>query len=219
MSDVHDEAATTGRRKRVTRDVWVDRLADHVLTNGVGSLSVRTVAAKFGVTAQALLNHFGSKEELLQAVLYGAVYRDLLVMENMINKMRSVDELIVNLTQGLKRASFRKMFAVQIELFAASALDPDQHSNFAVRTTRIGHKQFEEQARKDGVPEEKIRAVSGMVLATLRGTVIEALGGVQAPQLDEVATQLREWYASQCQPRQQDGGTRARRTGRKPARA
>lgn len=199
MSEDQSESITApARRKRVTRDVWVDRIADHVLTNGVGTLSVRTVAAKFGVTAQALLNHFGSKEELLQDVLHGAVYRDLMVMQNMINKMISVDQLITDLLRGLRRASFRRMFAVQVELFAVSALDPEQYSNFSVRTTRIGHKQFELQARRDGVPEDQVPAVSGMMLATLRGMVLEALGGVPPARLDEMGNQLRRWYAAQC---------------------
>lgn len=200
MPEDHNASTTTAttRRKRVTRDVWVGRIADHVLTNGVGSLSVRTVAAKFGVTAQALLNHFGSKEELLQDVLHGAVYRDLLVMQNMINKMTSVDQLITDMLRGLRRASFRRMFAVQVELFAVSALDPEQYSNFSVRTTRIGHKQFELQARRDGVPEDQVQSVSGMMLATLRGMVLEALGGLPPARLDEMGNQLRRWYAAQC---------------------
>jgi len=191
------ELKRPARPKRVSREIWVERIADHVLTNGVANLSVRTVAAKYGVTAQALLNHFGSKEELLQDVLAGAAYRDLLILEGMIGKMTSLDQLVTDMLRAFRRSSFRRMFAFQVELFATSAIDPEQYSHFAVRSTKKAHKLFEEQARRDGVPEDRVQAVSGMVLTTLRGLVLEALGGRHIEQLEVVGNQLRAWYVAQ----------------------
>lgn len=196
MSETFSEPKPT-RRKRVTREVWLDRIADHMLTNGASNVSVRELAIRFGVSAQALLNHFHTRENMVQEVLTRTVYRDVLRLEGMTGKMRSMDGLLADLLREFRRASFRRMFAVQVELFATAALQPKQYSNFAVRSTKIVHKQFEKQARRDGVPEDRVQAVSGMVVATLRGLVMEALGGRQIAQLEVVANQLRDWYATQ----------------------
>lgn len=180
----------------MSREVWTDRIADHVLTEGVSNLSVRTLAAHFGVTAQALLNHFGSKEVMVQEVLLRALHRDRLVLEDMLNNMQSIEQFIQDLLDNLTRQSFKRLFAFQVELYATAANDPKQFSFFAERSTKNAHKIFERQARRDGIPEKKVEVVAGMVLTVARGLVLEAIGGSDAKRLRGTGDLLIEWYRS-----------------------
>lgn len=189
-----NEQATQGR---VSREVWIDRIADHVLTQGVSNLSVRTLAAHFGVTAQALLNHFDSKEILVQEASLRALHRDRLILETMLNNMQSVDQFLDDLLKNLARPSFRRLFAFQVELYATAANDPRQFSFFAERSTKTNHHIFEHQARRDGIPDDQVEAVSGMVMTVARGLIIEAIGGRESGKLRAVADRLLEWYTAQ----------------------
>jgi AcrR family transcriptional regulator len=56
------------RPSRLTREAIVEVARDVIAADGVRALSLRPLAARFGVTAPALYAHFDSKESLLAAV-------------------------------------------------------------------------------------------------------------------------------------------------------
>src|SRR5947207_15367346 len=51
------------------RDRLLAATVDYVLTNGLGNLSLRELAAAIGTSHRMLIYHFGSKEGLLVAVI------------------------------------------------------------------------------------------------------------------------------------------------------
>jgi AcrR family transcriptional regulator len=66
------------RRRRL-----LDDAVDYVVEHGLAGLSLRPLAAALGTDASVLLHHFGSKDQLLVAVLNGV--RD---------RLRAVDQLV-----------------------------------------------------------------------------------------------------------------------------
>lgn len=189
------------RPKRVSREVWLDRVADYILHHGVSSFSMRSFAAEYGVSTQALIGHFGTRDALVRKALKHAFQRDLLVLENMLRRMQSVREFFGDLVHELQRSGFLRMNATQIELYATAALEPEEHSDFAQRTTRRVHAIFESQVRREGIAEEDVKRVTGVLVATSRGLVLEALGNQSEGDLKLIADQVVDWYETQLKHR------------------
>jgi AcrR family transcriptional regulator len=189
------------RPKRVSRDVWLDRAADHLLNNGVGTFSIRSFAATRGVSTQALIGHFGSRENLIREALKRTFQREQLAAENLIRRMESVSQLFKDLVRELQRSPFFRRNAMQLELFAVAALEPDKHGDFARRITQRVHAIFESQIRREGIAEEDVRRVTMFLVAASRGIILEALGGASQDDLKLIVEQLLEWYAAQLRRR------------------
>src|SRR3712207_6897642 len=67
-------SATRGRPEQ--REAFLSGAVEHVLRHGVATLSLRPLAAALGTSDRMLLYYFGSREQLLTAVL-GAVGEQL----------------------------------------------------------------------------------------------------------------------------------------------
>lgn len=63
------------------RSQLIDRILEDFYIRGIGSLSLRPLAKRIGVSAAALMYHFGSKEELTVAVLRRAGDRQRALFE------------------------------------------------------------------------------------------------------------------------------------------
>jgi AcrR family transcriptional regulator len=73
------QMAGNGRRRgRWQRDELALAAADWVIEHGLSDLSLRRLAAGLGLSHRALLYHFGSKDELFQAILRAARTRERL---------------------------------------------------------------------------------------------------------------------------------------------
>lgn len=190
-------AETPRRPKRISQDAWIDRAADYLLTNGVATFSVRAFAGEHKVSTQALINHFGSRDALIQKALSRAIQRDLLVLENITRTMTSVKDFFSKIQKELQRRDFRRMFAIQIELYATASLDREGHSGFAEKSTKRVHAIFESQIRREGILEERVSAVSSALVAFGRGMILEALGERTPEQLQELVDVIMTWYDSQ----------------------
>ena len=69
--------------KTKRRAEWTEAATDHVLEHGLIGLSLRPLAADLGTSDRMLLYHFGSKDELVAAVLRTANARSTDYLRNM----------------------------------------------------------------------------------------------------------------------------------------
>lgn len=189
--------AASVRRKRISPDAWIDLVADYILERGVATFSVHEFAGRHNVTRQALLNRFGSRRALVRKALKRALQRDLLAIETMLLTMTSIKEYFADFQSRLRHRGFRRMFAAQVELFATTSVDPEDHSHFAQQTTKRVHAIFEAQVLREGVPEHRVAAVSSALIAFGRGMVLEALGGRTDEQLQMLVDEAMHWYQRQ----------------------
>lgn len=197
MGRIAASPTASGRRKRISPDEWIDLVADYILKRGVATFSVHEFAGQHNVTRQALLNRFGSRRALVRKALKRALQRDLLVIETMLLTMTSIKEYFADFQHRLRHRGFRRMFAAQVELFATTSVDPQDHSHFAQQTTKRVHAIFEAQIRREGVPEHRVAAVSSALIAFGRGMVLEALGGRTDEQLQMLVDEAMHWYQRQ----------------------
>ncbi len=64
--------STRGARKpkpRLTRQAWIDAGVQLLTEQGVGAISIETLAAQLGVTRGSFYHHFADRTEFLQAML------------------------------------------------------------------------------------------------------------------------------------------------------
>lgn len=65
------------------RELLLDAVTDHVLANGLIGLSLRPVAAAVGTSDRMLVYYFGSRDELVSAVVNRAGDRSIAVVEGL----------------------------------------------------------------------------------------------------------------------------------------
>jgi AcrR family transcriptional regulator len=114
------------RRERLLRDA-----VDYAVENGVGGLTLRPLAQALGVMPNTLVHHFGSKEELLSAILNGVRDR-LREMRGEIAASGSADATwaVWDWTAGPERQAFFRFF---FEAYGLALREPDRYRPFLDR--------------------------------------------------------------------------------------
>jgi len=156
------------------RDEIVEAAYEYVLSNGLAGISLRPVAAATGSSTGVLRFLFGSKDELVRAVLARARRDELDVLDSM--PAGDISAVARGLWTWLSAPDHRRLLALWVECYAASLQDPGGPWG-----------QFAEQTVTDWLsllaraqPAERRRSVSGAaertaMLAILRGAMLDLL--------------------------------------------
>ncbi|MFD5650895.1 TetR family transcriptional regulator [Streptomyces sp. NPDC127039] len=149
---------------------------------GERGTSLREIAERVGMSQAGLLHHFGSKSDLLLAVLDRFEQQEQ-PAEPLSTLAESIDFVRGELARGLHRPG---LFQLQAML-AAEATDPEHpaHTFFADRYQRVT-RQFEETLRT--AADEGAALPEGVDISALAHLVIAAMDGLQLQRLlnDEV---------------------------------
>jgi AcrR family transcriptional regulator len=114
------------RRERLLRDA-----VDYAVENGVGGLTLRPLSQALGVRPNTLVHHFGSKEELLSAILNGVRDR-LREMRADMEAPGGVDATwaVWRWTADPERQPFFRFF---FEAYGLALREPDRYRRFLER--------------------------------------------------------------------------------------
>jgi AcrR family transcriptional regulator len=149
-----------------------------VLGHGVGDLSLRPLAAAIESSPRVLLFLFGSKAQLVQALLARARQEEL----ELLSRIRvssdggEVTEVAYELWQWLAAKERRELLTLWVEGYARSLVEPDgPWTGFARATVRDWLKVL-----ADTQPPRVRESVAGdaqrtLVLAVLRGALLDLL--------------------------------------------
>ncbi|MFT4083205.1 MAG: TetR/AcrR family transcriptional regulator [Nocardioides sp.] len=164
------------RPKTDTREKLLAATLDYVATHGVGELSLRQLAAGIGTTHRVLLFHFGTKESLLAEVV-SAVERQ---------QQQFVEDLSAASSQSAAeqiRVVWRRVsdpaLAPYVRLFfelAGHALQGREHTG-GLRESLVGLwlEPLPAMLRRGGVPKQTAQQDARIVLATVRGLLLDLL--------------------------------------------
>jgi AcrR family transcriptional regulator len=204
------ETRVDGRTLRYQhrRGELLEAVGEYVLDNGVASLSLRRVAEAVGVSHVTLQHHFGSKEQLVGEIVEHLLERTLIPpalykdgapdpATDLPDRLRA---LWLHLTSPPGQRDIR-LFAEVLgqSLFAGSEYRPAVVRSIAHRLDMITANTI-----ALGCPREQARSRATLMLATLRGLVIELLATEERERLDEAfesylaATEahVAEWSAN-----------------------
>jgi AcrR family transcriptional regulator len=166
------------------RDELLERSYRYVLEHGVGDLSLRPLATEVNSSPRVLLFLFGSKAELLKALLARARQDEL----DLLNRMRSSSDdadlatVASRLWQWLVADEHRALLTLWVEGYARSLLAPDgPWTDFARSTVNDWLAVLADVQPRRARNTAGAKAERTLVLAVLRGAMLDLLatGDVQ----------------------------------------
>lgn len=164
--------ATSPRRQELLELAY-----QYVLEHGVGDLSLRPLAAAVNSSPRVLLFLFGSKAELVQALLARAREDELVLLHRVRSSGKRGGGLVAvasELWGWLTAPDHRGLLTLWVEGYARSLIDPDgPWTGFAAATVADWLEVLAEAAPPggDGAGE----AGPTLVLAVLRGALLDLL--------------------------------------------
>ena len=178
------------------RSELLERAYRYVLEHGVADVSLRPLAAAVESSPRVLLYLFGSKAELIQALLTRARADELELLARVRSESHggngNLASIAAELWRWLAAEEHRALLTLWVEGYARSLIDPDGvWSDFARATVSDWL-----EVLADAQPRDTRDSAAGvtertLVLAVLRGALLDLLAtGAVERVTDAVATQL-----------------------------
>jgi AcrR family transcriptional regulator len=172
------------------RDELLERAYQYVLANGLADLSLRPLAAAVGSSPRVLLFLFGSKDELVRALLRRARADELALLARLRDAgqrdagRRDLVTTAAAVWRWLIAAEHRSLLRVWVESYAKSLIDPDgPWAGFARSTVDDWLELLAEAQPRDRRRMASAEAERTLVLAVLRGALLDLLatGAIARP--------------------------------------
>ncbi|MGV9722373.1 TetR/AcrR family transcriptional regulator [Nocardia beijingensis] len=156
------------------RDELLDAVVDYTVEHGLSELSWRPVAAGLGVSPTTLVHHFGTKEEMLQAVLERLRRRMFAATSDAAGAhpdLAAAARAVWTRTSDPRRqAEFRLFFAV----YGRALQAPQQFADFLDHVVTDWMASLRQTQAPDTDPETATRTAT-LVIATIRGLLLDLL--------------------------------------------
>jgi AcrR family transcriptional regulator len=167
------------------RTQLMDRVLDDVLAHGIGSLSLRPLAKRIGVSAAALLYNFTSKEELTIAILKRAGDRQRALVETMRSQEDATPyEVCVTIWRALSIPKNLPLFRLFFEVYGLALQDrerfPDVFPGAIERWLDFIGIAFE----RSGTNKRAARIQATVVLAGFRGFLLDLCATEDYPRVN-----------------------------------
>lgn len=162
------------------RTALLDAAVDHAIANGLAGVSLRTMAKALGVSPTTLVHHFGTKEQLLEAILAGLRTRMLTANAAAVGDdptVASIARAVWARSSSARRdGEFRLFFAA----YGHALQDPGSFSGFLEHVVSDWRAAL---ARAAGGGEP----TATLVVATLRGLLLDLLATGERRRVDAAA--------------------------------
>jgi AcrR family transcriptional regulator len=113
------------------RKAAIERMADHLLLEGLGSATLRPLAAAAGTSDRMLLYYFTDKDELLSATLHRLAERMTAQLDEAVpsGRLRSFPVLLEEVWAALASRGLKRFMHLWLDLAAGAArgLEPHRH--------------------------------------------------------------------------------------------
>jgi AcrR family transcriptional regulator len=177
----------------------LDAVVDYTVEHGFSEVSWRPVAAALGVSATTLVHHFGTKEQMLQAIL--GRLRDRMVAASTDQAGAQTDLATAaraawtRTSHPQREAEFRLFFAV----YGRALQAPQQFADF------LGHVVTEwlniliDAQGPDTDPATATRSAT-LVIAMIRGLLLDLLATGDRPRVQDAAETFLATLAQEPRP-------------------
>lgn len=146
----------------------------YVLSNGLGDMSLRPLAKEIGSSPRVLLFLFGSKDELIRALLARARTEELEYLAKLRDEHGGLAATGRDVWGWLADPSHRALLSLWVEGYARSLLgEPGPWADFGRDTVRDWLDLLAERQSAPGTPDAE--AERTLLLAVLRGGLLDLL--------------------------------------------
>lgn len=192
------------KKREGQREAAIERMADHVLTEGLGGATLRPLAAAAGTSDRMLLYYFNDKDEILSATLHRIAERMVAVLDQAVpaGEPRPFGVLLEEVWPVLASNSLQPYMPLWLELASGAARGVEPHLGIASQIAGGFLSWVSSRLRAE-------RGVDHAAATALFLTMIEGMYLVQSiGRPDIAATAAKELISRLPQP----GGSATRRT-------
>ena len=171
---------------------------EHVAANGIGDLSLRSLAAELGTSHRMLSYHFGTRALLLTAVSREVERRQRAWFAEMLAQDTEPVELMRGMHQRISDPALHNQERLFFELYARALVDGAEVQGFLPEAVEAWIEPSSELFRRLGFDEDDARAEARLSLAVARGLLLDLLATGDRAAVDAAV----ERYLSRYEPRQ-----------------
>jgi AcrR family transcriptional regulator len=166
---------TQGARKPPDkREVFLDKMTDHLLAHGLASGSLRPLAAAAGTSDRMLLYYFADKTEILTAIFARVAERFMPLLAGADMSPLPPTALRVRLWTTFRADAAWPFIRLYLEICIAASRGEQPHRTFAAAMASAFMGWIEPQL---DLPAHTRQAVAGLMLAEVDGLLIlDAIG-------------------------------------------
>ncbi len=169
------EQRTDGRalRYRNRREEILASVLDHLLEHGIHGLSFRKLGAAVGVSHVTLRHHFGTKDELLLAVMELIRTREPVPAE--LPTDRGPEDVVRQLWRWWTQPENLRYYRLMYEAYGLALQSPTVYQGFLQSTVPHWVEDTRRLALEAGCPPERADALATLLVAQLRGLLLDLL--------------------------------------------
>lgn len=150
------------------KDELLEQVVDHVLTHGLIGLTLRPLAADIGTSDRMLIYHFGSRDDLVSAVVEDVSQRSIAHLQQL-PSARSVRSAVNRLWTEYQRAPMLQLLDVYVQAAATGLIGREPYRS----ATRAGNARWKEALAdymvRSGAPRRRVGRIVTLVDSSLFG--------------------------------------------------
>jgi AcrR family transcriptional regulator len=156
------------------RPQLLDAVTNYVLDHGIAGFSLRPAAEALGVTHATLLRHFGTKEQLIVAVVEG-ICSDLVtqVTDRVGDLTAPTEHVLRTIWNHLCAPDERRQFLLLFEIVAMNAREPSRYGSLSTMLLDDLLAPLEENLTNNGHRPAAARELATGILAQTRGLQLD----------------------------------------------
>lgn len=182
------------------RNELVDGALDYVLEHGLLGLSLRPLATALGTSNRMLIYYFGSKEQLVDAVLAQAQDRLGASVSATAAAPSSVPDLVRQLWAALGHPHAAQVARLYLEICLMAAQDPLRWRHAPARLREPWRDPLRVGLTALGAPTTQVDALADLILDTLDGLSLDRLTSDDNCRVDAAAEAFATLLAHVTEP-------------------
>jgi AcrR family transcriptional regulator len=161
-------------------------VVDYVLVHGLAELSLRPLAAALETSPRMLLYHFGSKEELVLAVIDETRRRHAELLDAWYARSAEHDArtLLLRAWQWLTAPRHDRLMRLLFESYGLALQDRKRHAVFLHAAVDDWIEPFSRTLARQGFAEERADALGTLLVAVVRGLLLDVLATGERVRVD-----------------------------------
>jgi AcrR family transcriptional regulator len=155
-------------RDSARRDDLAEAATDYVLEHGLVGLSLRPLAAALGTSDRMLLYHFGSKDELVAAVLRASNNRSVRQIRAL-PASATVRDGVLDLWRAVSSGALDRCQRVYVEAAALGLLGNEPYATVVREANAVWVDALADRLAASGVPVDRAARAVALMDATFMG--------------------------------------------------
>jgi AcrR family transcriptional regulator len=162
----------------------LDRIVDYVAENGLSELQLRPLAKAVGSSPRVLLYYFSSKEELVVEVLAAVGERQRALFSTLPRSAETYGDTTLAAWKIMSSPKNLSLFRLFYEVYGLALQDSARFPGFLDRVVSVWLDYLSQSALRDGYTKADARAIATVMLAGIRGFLLDLCTTRERKRLD-----------------------------------